>query len=371
MGYICPDCGEGLPEDTPCPCTMGLDDEDETAVRRLIRGALTAEVDDLRSPVRQFLADRFTSGLRGLQRRYRQGAPPLAVPAPVPAEANRGTLGTAADWLLRFLLHPRPSLAVPRVGAVLCPVGVAEPDMGTAAMLGADGGLLAPLCGIALSLGAAPREVAGWLGLGRVDEVDEPVFTGPVPGNGADPELLARACWVLALLTEVFRAGSRAAAMGPLGRFRDRRPSAGELLTLAPPAALGQLAAFREVFEITLLPELATRRGPWVLGPVFTGSALLRADADLIAAGLLLELKTRAGCSLRLQDVLQVIGYALLDFDDSYALTQIGLFSTRYAYLATWDLAAFLEELAGQQVSIQATRREFRQLLLTCQNPPP
>lgn len=22
MGYICPDCGEGLPADTPCPCTM-------------------------------------------------------------------------------------------------------------------------------------------------------------------------------------------------------------------------------------------------------------------------------------------------------------------------------------------------------------
>jgi hypothetical protein len=22
MGYICPDCGEGLSEDTPSPCTM-------------------------------------------------------------------------------------------------------------------------------------------------------------------------------------------------------------------------------------------------------------------------------------------------------------------------------------------------------------
>jgi hypothetical protein len=105
MGYICPNCGEGLPEDTPCPCPMGPDDEDEQAGRP-IRGPLTAAIADVRSPVRQFLSDRFTSGLRDLQRRYRQGAPPLAIPAAPPAEANPGTVGTATDWLLRFLLHP-------------------------------------------------------------------------------------------------------------------------------------------------------------------------------------------------------------------------------------------------------------------------
>lgn len=40
----------------------------------------------------------------------------------------------------------------------------------------------------------------------------EPAFAGPVPGNGADPEHLARACWALALFTEVFRAGPAATA---------------------------------------------------------------------------------------------------------------------------------------------------------------
>ena len=43
MGYICPDCGEGLPEDILCPCTMGPDDEDEETAR-LVRGPLTAEI---------------------------------------------------------------------------------------------------------------------------------------------------------------------------------------------------------------------------------------------------------------------------------------------------------------------------------------
>ena len=81
MGYICPNCGERLPEDTSCPCTMGPDDKDEEEeAGRLIRGPLTAEIADVGSPVRQFLSDRFTSGLRALQRRYREDALPLAVP---------------------------------------------------------------------------------------------------------------------------------------------------------------------------------------------------------------------------------------------------------------------------------------------------
>ncbi len=361
MGYICPHCGEGLPEDTPCPCTMGPDDGDEEA-GRVIRGPLTAEIADVRSPVRQFLSERFTSGLRDLQRRYRQDAPPLVVPGAPPAEANPGTVGTAADWLLRFLLHPRPSLRLAAVGAALSgPRGAGPREMPSAPVTGADIGMLAALGEIARSLGLGRDELAG---------EGEAAFTGPLRGSDADPEHLARACWVLALLTEVFRRGPMVAALGPLGRFQDGRPSADELLALAPPTALVQLAAFRQVFETTLLPRLAARRGRWLLGPTFTGSALIRADADLIAAGLLLDLKTSAKLSLGVQEVFQVLGYALLDFDDEYKLDELGVFSARYAYLATWDLGALLEELAGGQVSLQATRQEFRQLLLACQDPP-
>ena len=361
MGYICPDCGEGLPEDTPCPCTMGPDDEDEGAAR-LVRGPLTAEVADIRSPVRQFLSDRFTIGLRDLQRRYRQGAPPLAVAAAPAVEANPGTVGTAADWLLRFLLHPRPSLKLAAVGAALCGPRVAGPrDTPGAPVTGPDMGMLAALGEIAWSLGLGRDEMAGQ---------GEAAFTGPLPGSDADPEHLARACWVLALLTEVFRRGPMVAAMGPLGRFLDRRPSAEEMLALAPPAALSQLAAFRQVFETALLPQLRAREGRWLIGPTFAGSALIRADADVIAAGLLLELKTSAKLSLGITDLFQVIGYALLDFDDEYKLGTLGIFSARYAYLATWGLGALLEELAEGQVSLQATRQEFRQLLFACQGRP-
>jgi hypothetical protein len=91
---------------------------------------------------------------------------------------------------------------------------------------------------------------------------------------------------------------------------------------------------------------------------------LIKADADLIAAGLLLDLKTSAKKpSLAIKDILQVIGYALLDFDDEYHIDTLGIFSARYAYLATWRLTALLDELAGQKINLWATRNEFRQVL--------
>src|SRR5262249_14261442 len=150
-------------------------------------------------------------------------------------------------------------------------------------------------------------------------------FTGPLPGSAAPPELLARAAWALALLTEVYRAGPMALAAGPLGQLSGGPITAADLLGLAPPAGLDQLARFRQVFQTALLPQLAARQGPWALGPVFTGSAVM--NADLIAAGLLLDLKTAAARpSLGVKDICQLIGYALLDFDDEYQITDVGLF---------------------------------------------
>jgi hypothetical protein len=306
-----------------------------------IRGPLTSELADPRSPVRRFLEERFGHGLRDVQRRYRLDAPDLVVPT-VPREVvNPGTVGGAADWLLRFMLHPAPSLELAITGA---------------GFFGASSGMVAALAEIAGSLGMSSAAATSSAGSG---------FVGPIPGNDADPEVLARACWLLSLLTEVFRVGPVAADSGPLSPFLKRRASADELLGLAPPGALDQLTAFRDVYEAALLPVLALRPGQWHLGPTFTGSRLVRADADLIAAGLLIDLKTAAAKpSLGIKEAYQVIGYALLDFDDAYQLNVVGVFSARYAYLATWDLRELLDRLAGHAVSLAGTREEFRRLLL-------
>jgi hypothetical protein len=301
-------------------------------------GPLTSELDSKGSPVRRFLDERFTVGLREVQRRYRQATPSLVVPSASRQEANPGTVGTAADWLLRFLLYPTPSLAIAAAGADLCGMDDALTD-------------------IAVSLGYELDSIGA--PSGQAD------FVGPASSIRAEPEDLARACWALALLTEMSR-NPMAAMNGPLSRFGARQVSGSSLLSLAPPAALSQLSGFRSVFEADLLPRLVHYPGKWHLGPTFTGSALMNADADLITAGLLLDLKTDSKFSLGVTVLFQVIGYALLDFDDAYRLTELGIFSARYAYLATWDLNTLLDELAGHPVSLAVIRQEFRDLLSHC-----
>ena len=87
--------------------------------RYLVRGPLTYELALKDSPIRQFFDDRLTPGLRDVQAAYRKAAGPLQVPG-VPREAaDPGTIGTAADWLMRFLVHPNPSLHLAAQGTAL------------------------------------------------------------------------------------------------------------------------------------------------------------------------------------------------------------------------------------------------------------
>ena len=81
---------------------------------------LTEELGDLDSPVRQFLERRFTEGLPEVQRRYRADAPALVVPGAPKEAADQGTVEVAADWLIRFMVHLRPTLWPAAQGAMLC-----------------------------------------------------------------------------------------------------------------------------------------------------------------------------------------------------------------------------------------------------------
>ncbi|CCH17799.1 hypothetical protein [Micromonospora lupini] len=70
----------------------------------------------------------------------------------------------------------------------------------------------------------------------------------------------------------------------------------------------------------------------------------MNADVDLIAAGLLLELKTGLGSmrrdgrrrsSLEAPTIMQLLGYVLLDFPDEFAIKAVGVYNARYAHLTT------------------------------------
>ncbi len=93
----------------------------------------------------------------------------------------------------------------------------------------------------------------------------------------------------------------------------------------------------------------------------------MRGDADLVAGGMLTELKTtNKKPSLGVTDLWQMLGYVLMDYVDEFAITDVALFSARYAYLAQWNLDALLPQLAGRPVTAAALRAEFRALLEAC-----
>lgn len=307
--------------------------------------SLTAELGASGSPLREFLAARLPN-TKEVYAQYRDAAGPLLVSAD--GDVNAGTLGGAFDWLVRFLAHPDPGFTLASVGAARY-----------------GGRMLGALHELAAVLGCAqpvpPEPEATALGT---------EFDGPRTGSSVEPATLARACWALALLTEVGRGVPT--ENSPLARLRPDTVTAEELLGLAPAAAIEQLAACREQAEASLLPVLRERTGRWTLGPLFDGSELIAADADLIASGTLVEIKTSLGnkrkdgtrhTSLDRATLLQLVGYVLLDFDDHYALRELLLFQARYAYVVVWDLHELLHTLAGRSVDLSALRVEFARFL--------
>jgi hypothetical protein len=280
--------------------------------------------------------------------------------------------------LLRFLVTPNPDVDIAIAGAANIGVRMMSALIDLADMLGAS-----------VRPGSVPADgpFEDWELKNKVEmrlayHFGTPppppgfAFSGPTSGSTVDFELLAQGCWALALLTEVFHYGEAALKRGPLSQFASAGPSSptpdvtvADLLALAPPAAIEELTAFRKVLKASLLPRLARRSGPWTIGPTFDGTDLVGgADADLIAAGLLVELKTTLGkkrgdgsrvCILDKRVLFQVVGYALLDSGDQYHLDEIALFNARYAYLASWPLDALVLEMSGGTLDKSAARREF------------
>lgn len=283
---------------------------------------LTNAVKDKQSPLRRYLDQRFPN-TREIQADYRSRSGELQVGG---GEANPGTLGAAFDFQVRFVLDP----TVPPIAAALAFAG--RPD---------DRAVITEVMRCAEL--AVHRDSGG--------------------------ESLGRACWALALCTEVYRVGlmpgSPLVGLLDAGRF-----TVDALLALAPSDGLRQLSDMGSLAARNLLPSL---NQPLHLGPTFDGSQLCSADADLIASGLLLEIKTHLGAknqrtgtrtdTLSLLDLYQVLAYVLFDSSDTYRITDVGLYSARYGSLVTWPLAEALQTLAGEPVDLAHERARVWSLL--------
>lgn len=291
---------------------------------------LAQAIKDKNTPFRQYLEETFPFP-QTLRREFAEGAPELRVDS---SGAPASTIGTAFDLLVRFLLDPKD---VPQSARIL----FSEEPNYTAVV-----DELAALAGRALREGGAQ----------------------PVEG--------ARAVWALALCVEAHRAGPAFAPLVPSLVYADRF-TVQEMLAQGSADALQELLALRSLADTELVPQLAS---PVFLGPEFDRSKrtpgrdrrLIAAEADLIAGGVLVDVKTRLGTKnkagvrtdgLAATDLYQLLAYALLDASDAYGITALGVYSARYGRLVTWPLEYVTSTMAGRAVDFSAERRRVDAML--------
>jgi hypothetical protein len=101
-----------------------------------------------------------------------------------------------------------------------------------------------------------------------------------------------------------------------------------------------------------------------IAGPCFPGSPDVGgADADLITDSLLLEIKTHANPARTARDTLrQLLGYLLLDYNDTYKLAMAGIYYARHARLVEWKIPELLQAVGCPQ-PISKLRQDCAALL--------
>lgn len=355
-------------------------------------------LDDKTSVLSQFLVQHLPD-VPAWRAAYRQALPSGAVlrpewggeAGPVPY----GTLGHAIDVRLRLALTPDAVRETFESGVCRYTTDALVTDgllgLGRAGELEQVRPLLAHdtilgLPGVSEELSRARRHVgkAACLLLERAAQLarrDEP-WAGPsLLAEAAAEEQLCRTAFVVGWLEECFRTGrlfpgsaldaAILAAAAPHAAVAGSASAeaigakAEELIKRVPTAAVKDLMG---------MLALAEHEGMWAqlrsasritLAPTFAGSKLVGgADADVVADGLLIDVKATVDPRrAKPQDLLQLLGYALLDFDDEYDIDAVGIFLARSGRLISWPLAEVLTLLGGAGATVGELREALRSAL--------
>ena len=168
---------------------------------------------------------------------------------------------------------------------------------------------------------------------------------------------LARFCLILAAFEAVVRAGARA---WPPPYFGDSTPeSAEDLIAFVPDAWVEDAAALGRAF-LERYPEWHGANAK--LNPNFAGSADIEgADADLIVHGCLWEIKTTKKSGAEGKWLHQLLGYALLDYEDEYAIDRVGVLLPRQNTQVSWPIRDLIAAMSDRDdLDLVALRRDFR-----------
>ncbi|MFJ6419223.1 hypothetical protein [Paeniglutamicibacter sp. NPDC091659] len=280
-------------------------------------GRLSKDVKDPKTSIGQYLRSTFPN-VKPLQAEYKALVGDLAIDS---MGANAGNVGTALDLIIRLIIEPDET---PMSALILFPLNTTYHEV--------------------------------------VNEL------ATIVGRSVDNDLAARAAWGLALCVNAYRAGAAWAPLVPDlvygGEF-----TVDTMLEQADDAAVMELVALKELSEERLIAKLT---GPFSLGPTFDLSKpgpnqRIGAEADLVAGGLLLDIKTilapknKAGLRpdvLKPDNVYQLLGYALLDHSNQYNIDRLGIYSARYGTLTEWPLEQVTSLMSGRKFDFPAARQE-------------
>ncbi len=168
---------------------------------------------------------------------------------------------------------------------------------------------------------------------------------------------LARYCYVLAMYESLFRAN---VVNSPLYALQDEA-SADDQLALTPSAAVADLVALCDA-AVTTLGHLFSK--PMIPNPSFTGSGDVGgADADLIVGNCLIDIKTTKSKRLSRTMAYQLVGYALLDYEDKYRIETLGFYLSRVPVLITWPVDKAIATMSNGLETLSGLRSDLKSLL--------
>jgi AAA domain/UvrD-like helicase C-terminal domain len=191
-------------------------------------------------------------------------------------------------------------------------------------------------------------------------------LAGTIPLQDAD---LSRLCVVAASYEGIYRTGR--IQRGSMLLHATQETTLVQLTAAVPEYSIEDLARQLILADRPFAPYRELPAAAKVCGPQFAGSTDLGgADADFILDGLLLDCKaTRQPRSLGPEEIYQLAGYLLLDYNDDYRINSLGLYLSRQGGLITWDVGEFLTAL-GARHTLANLRTLLRHRLRTAPRHP-
>ncbi|MCT9011639.1 hypothetical protein [Streptomyces rhizosphaerihabitans] len=162
-----------------------------------------------------------------------------------------------------------------------------------------------------------------------------------------DDDELTRLCFVTGFFEAVYRNGSFPRKRNLLAQV-DEHTTVTSVISAVPSYVLDDIDEQMKLAEQPFAPLRGLPTEQRLCGPIFAGSADVKADADFITDGLLIDCKavTRPH-RLGRDEVQQLTGYLLLDYDDRYDIREVGFYLARQGALIRWTVPEFLKMLGA------------------------